>query len=75
LDVREIKDGQQPTPGGDDYLLSKARANDSIMPTLIWEPAHPPPKIVCIAAPYPTIVSFIQLEGATEFTLVYLNIF
>jgi hypothetical protein len=45
------------------------------MPTVIRQPAHPPPTAVCIAAQYPTIVSFIQLEGIAAFIFAYLVVY
>jgi hypothetical protein len=74
LNFRKIKDGHQPAPRGDDNFLSGARENQPIISTLIWEPAHPPPKIACTAAQYPAFASFIQLEGTAPFTSVYLNV-
>jgi hypothetical protein len=73
LNVGKIKDGQQPTPRGNDHFLSGARKNFSIVPTLVWQPAHPPPTTTSISAEHPAI--WMQLEGTVAFTLVYLDIF
>jgi hypothetical protein len=72
LDVREIQNGQQPALRGNDYFLSKARLDDPILPTLKWEPTHPLPHRICIAAKDPAI--FLQLKDNAAFMLVYLNI-
>jgi hypothetical protein len=42
-------------------------------PTLVREPANPLPRTIEITAKHPTIASFIQLEGAAAFTLIYLK--
>jgi hypothetical protein len=75
LDFRKIKNCQQPTLRADGYFLSRARENDSMMPTLVWEPANATPTPVPTTAQYPTFVICIQLEGSGAFMLVYLNTF
>jgi hypothetical protein len=67
-DIREVKDGDQPAPCINDYSLPMTCMNHSTTPTFIWEPAHPSPKTIDIAAKYPAI--FMQLEGKAAFTLI-----
>jgi hypothetical protein len=74
LDVRKIKDCQQTTLCADDQSLSITCFYGSKCPTLVREQAHPLPRTIEVAAKYPTIASFIQLEGAAAFTLVYLEV-
>jgi hypothetical protein len=71
LPIREVKDGQQPALCADGDLLSRARQDDSIIATFMWQPAHPPPRAVKIAAKYPTFARLTQLEDTAAFTLLY----
>jgi hypothetical protein len=75
LDIRKIEDCQQTTFCANDNSLSKACTDGSILATFVREPAHPSPFSTVIAAKYPPFVSFIQLEGAATFRLVYWSVF
>jgi hypothetical protein len=40
LHIREVKDGYEPTRCTNDYPPSTP-GDESILPTLMWKPAHP----------------------------------
>jgi hypothetical protein len=50
LDVRKIKDSQQSIHCTNDYSFPIRSENFSTIPAFMWEPTHPTPKTVNIAA-------------------------
>jgi hypothetical protein len=63
LYIREVKDGDDPTCRTNDYFLSPA-GYQSIVPTVIWKPAHSPPGTVEGQAEYPSF-GLIQIKGGS----------
>jgi hypothetical protein len=74
LDIRKVEDGHHTACCNDDYSLSMVHENSSTMPTLVREPAHPPPRTIPIAdaaGRYPAIS--LELEGNATFVPVCLD--